>query len=1352
MKPDTYQICLIASGVLVTALFGVFFYREVYPEYKIYQEDYVALEEFRSTYTHQTPPDFKIGIKQIVIEQEDNGPPIIDRCTSCHVALQIPYFSPTKVAHDINGNILRDEKGAPILEKNEEYIWDKLERKITELRDPKVNEQLTLEGNINEVKARFNEAEKYEALQTAHVDEHLYDVKKVLIAHPLIGKETRPFEYHPVEEYGCTSCHNGNGRGIVTNKAHGPVFDGTYESEFRGPVPHFTETDSKNDPLFARVFNAKPSHDLLFQTQPIFVGNLIQAKCVQCHQTSPMQLEWADNSVSEIAEKWRHNFDILKTSYEKDLTTLSSLLFISKELSEQGYQNTINFLEKRQADYSLSAQTLDEEASQIRYLKEKGKNAPQAIHQELLAMMGSIKILNALQEAYNLEGQSAILPFIQNHQSEAEKKGSIFVKGEALKLNEDVLRHASDIENSFNSSLKYQSNITAMQTDIDNLTMDYARGQELYLSQACYACHRISGFARGGVGPELTKIGDSYPWYIKESMVWPQADLKTSTMPNMRLDHDELEDLMTFLLAQKGSSKAIAQKSYKTALQAWEGGKKLPWEKPIPPAKMFDLNYGMTIFATEGCASCHRLTGFESNTGFKIEKDKHTFDDLYAEKQWFRKLFPEVIRIGQFDEELPGSSLVHLIETHSNEIDKRIVSDVRNDSILEEIEKQHPKALESFYSNFKYAARAKDDYYRQLIQQADSDEKREMLKKELQVWKDRVHLVLMMYIQEYGLGRLIGPKPNWSGIYRSDEWLMEHFRNPSAHIPRSIMPALPFDDTKFYALTLMLDKLAIRNRDAVREIWENKGFNPQEAYERHCMQCHGINFSGNGPISQWIYPIPKNLRNPDFLRNLTKERAYHSIVHGVKGTPMPPWGENAQDKPEELKNELNSSPIITEKEAQYIVDWLFSTLPGAEVIEQSRDVPKWQYGPEEVIKELKKEGLRLKPKEQLNNGKKILSALHQQEVYYAALEPKLATSKSNEIEAVFDVIPTMGDDPDPNHYYIKKEYYTPQNIEAGKDFFLLNCAVCHGNEADGSGARSSAMLDAKPRMLTNLDWINTRDDLRLLRSIKFGVPGTSMTPWGDLTNPLQRLQLVVFIRSLTIEQENRIELDRLLYQNYTTALLTIDKARQAQSKIMEDFQKEKAELERRSSLLEYESTVKKKPSEEAIEVYKKNIEIDKKLNEIQQNEDRYIKLQQEIQTEKGLYRGLGIALITRGISPASVTTYFELLKLNQNRYKIENGRLTMKSAPTSEIKAKQQELINAIDSSIQKFELEKNVIEGKIAGAHKTGDRVHVEEELSSYNQLRAKLNLNVDEALRSMQRQEKLMQTITNGNDSNGN
>lgn len=131
MRSEKSQILLIIAGVVVTSLFGVFLYREMFPEYKIYQEDYIALEKFRSTYSHEEIPPFQMGVKQIVLEREDKGPAIIDRCTSCHVALQIPYFSPTKIAYDLNGNIVRDGDGHPLLVPNDDYIWQKLDESTT---------------------------------------------------------------------------------------------------------------------------------------------------------------------------------------------------------------------------------------------------------------------------------------------------------------------------------------------------------------------------------------------------------------------------------------------------------------------------------------------------------------------------------------------------------------------------------------------------------------------------------------------------------------------------------------------------------------------------------------------------------------------------------------------------------------------------------------------------------------------------------------------------------------------------------------------------------------------------------------------------------------------------------------------------------------------------------------------------------------------------------------------------------------------------------------------------------------------------------------------------------------------
>lgn len=1131
MRSERYQIALILLGLIAVAFFGVFFYRELFPEYRIYQNDYVDLEKFRSTYTGEPPPAFREGVKQLVFEREDKGPPLIDRCTSCHVALQLPHFSPTKISVDNTGTIIRDAEGAPVKEINPDYIWTKLDRKIAELSDDKVNQQLIEEGENSKVAARLKEASHLQSLKTAEVGEHTYDVTKVLAMHPLIGKETRAFEFHPIDEYGCTSCHSGNGKGLTTDKAHGPVFDGEYETEYMGPRPDFLEHDAANDPAFARIFNDKPADALLFQTSPILTGSLIQAKCVQCHNQSATALQDANNGANNIADK---------------------------------------------------------------------------------------------------------------------QKG-----------------HA----------------------DIDKLTADFRRGQELYISQACYACHRISGFSRGGVGPELTRAGGSYPWFIKEKITWPQGTLKTSTMPNMRLDHVEVEDLMTFLLAQNGPTKTVAPMNYKIGIQEWEAGKKQVWEKPILPTQIHDLRYSMTVFATEGCAACHRLKGYESNVGYgieKSEKEKPTFDALYKEQTWFQNLFPETIT---------GSDIVKAIERNTEEIDKRIVDHVRENSILEELEKNYPDSIESLYSQFRYASRAKNQFYTQAANAATTPEAKQIALSQQKKWQQRVHRILMMYVQEYGLGRLIGPRPNWSGIYRSDEWLMEHFRNPAGHIPNSIMPIFPFDETKFYALTYMLDALGKHNRDSVRAIWENFGFNPSQAYDIHCAQCHGDYLQGNGPVSTWIYPVPKNLRNAEFLRNLTKEKAIQSITHGVNGTPMAPWGETPKDK-----YEYDGIPVLNREQIHMIVDWLYSSLPGATVIKNSQDVPKWQYSAKDAIQELHLEGHDLEPFEERSN-------------------------------------PVAGEDK--NIYFIKQKFYTPQNLEKGKVFFENNCAVCHGKDADGAGTRAGIMVDAKPRMLINLDWLKSRDDLRLLRSIKYGVSGTSMTPWGDLTNSLQRLQLVMYIRSLNHDNILRDQLTESLYFAFAKTQDGFESARTADYKLLESTQKQLQELKIQQAKALEENDSSAEALNEALEKYKQQLKLSASLKQLEGNDQKLMELKKMVKREEDIYREIGIDLLRTDVSPADWDKFIGVLRSNAKQRALSEDKL--KSI---------HEIISSYDNRIKQKQKEKQAALGKIASANRSIELKDLDAEINTYTKAKNKLLTGFKE-IELLQEREKALNTPKIKNES---
>lgn len=1353
MRGDTYQIFLISAGALVAVLFGVFFYREVFPEYKIYQDDYIALEEFRAAYSHQPLPPFQTGIKQIVIETPHNGPSVVDRCISCHVALQIPYFSPTKIAHDLNGNIIYDPNGKPVQIPNENYIWQKLDEKIAEYRDPKIIENLEKQGDKNEIKRRSQLADKYEGLKTAKVGDQIYDVTKVLTMHPLIGNETRPFEFHPMEEYGCTSCHSGNGRGLVTDRAHGPVFDGQYEEEFEGPVPEFTEPDQDNDPRFAHMFNAKPGSRLIFQTTPLLIGPLIQSKCMDCHHTSDVKLGNAAASALSLADQREKKVQRLLNAYEKDKQSVIDLLNILQMLNKDGYAKTLQYLQAMQTNYALPELDLQHIDAQIKYLQNasggrvdeaiNNKTVSEKLNQDLIALLGADILVQQAKEIYTEKGSSGINEFLKKQQKEPEAKGILFAHGEALDYNQDLLQHAKEAKSSFEEAVHDQKTMTALSTDVDELTRNFQRGKELYLSQACYACHRISGFARGGIGPELTHIGDSYPWYIKQSIVWPQADLPSSTMPNMRLDHVELQDLMTFLLAQKGGNRAIAETAYIADQQAWEAGRKLPWEKPVTPTQMYDINYAMTVFATEGCASCHRLQGYASDVGFSIEKSSPSIDEIYDKQNWFKQLFPEVIHIYNYDEELPGSQIAAKIEENAKEIDEWIAADVRKNSLLEEIDRKHPQVIESLYSNFRYASRAKNHYYENLIANEHDPEKITQFKKEWEAWKERVHRVLMMYIQTYGLGRLIGPHLNWSGIYRSDQWLMEHFRNPAGHVPRSIMPIFPFDDTKFYALTNMLDHLAIINRKAVRQVWEHRGFDPQEAFNTHCAQCHGITFYGNGVIAQWLYPLPKNLRSPDFLRNLTKEQVILSITHGVKGTPMPPWGEVAKDKSQEIQNLAPQIPVLNESEIHYLVDWLFSSLPGGEVI-KGKDVPKWQYGPQNILDELKKERLYLQPQHQSPKEQAALY-LPSGKGLYASLTPQVyAEGKESKVEDVFDVVPSKVY-PNTDDYFIKRKFYTPFNIAQGQQFFLLNCAVCHGNEADGSGPRAEVMREAKPRMLTDLDWIKSKDDIYLLRSIKYGVPGTAMTPWGDLTNSLQRIQLVIFIRTLSEEQERRDRLNQELYDAFEKSLIDIDTARIVYSKQIDVMREQAQDLKQKQFVMEQAIEEGNGSLDEALKNYQQTLQLERQIDQLQKKDIQLQAFKAELKREKDIFYNLGMTLLSKDVGNEILQDYYQLIQMHAQPYLLINEKLVSQfnAAKQEKADALLQSLTKEMDKKIGSLEEQKKGISGRIASATRTEDLATVQAELEAFKKLRGKIITDVEEANRSSQKQEEMLQAI---------
>ena len=252
-----------------------------------------------------------------------------------------------------------------------------------------------------------------EAIKIAKVGQHVYDVTKVLQAHPLIGRETRPFEYHPVDDFGCVSCHGGNGRGLTTEKAHGPVFDGEYEVEFMGVKPQFLEKDPLNDPLFSKVFNSKPGHELLFQTTPILVGSLMQAKCAACHQTSAAALQDTVGSVQVLARRGNEKAAAISAGFTAEKEALLSNYQLLKRIESDGVEKTEEWLKEQIKNYSLPQKQIKEYKSQLSFLQ--GGDAEVRLNRQIEESLGSPALVKQW-AGQNLD------PFLKAHLDDNEAR------------------------------------------------------------------------------------------------------------------------------------------------------------------------------------------------------------------------------------------------------------------------------------------------------------------------------------------------------------------------------------------------------------------------------------------------------------------------------------------------------------------------------------------------------------------------------------------------------------------------------------------------------------------------------------------------------------------------------------------------------------------------------------------------------------------------------------------------------------------------------------------------------------------------------------------------------------------
>lgn len=313
------------------------------------------------------------------------------------------------------------------------------------------------------------------------------------------------------------------------------------------------------------------------------------------------------------------------------------------------------------------------------------------------------------------------------------------------------------------------------------------------------------------------------------------------------------------------------------------------------------------------------------------------------------------------------------------------------------------------------------------------------------------------YDQPLILGSIrTGPDLSYVGRKRSQQWEIDHLKDPRQFSPLSLMPDFAFlSDTDRRQISEYLYYLGDRNPSefmieapepyqastgpeygmaaqstdpsAPPQGWptfKDAGlYDGKQIYVSHCLTCHGCAGNGLGTYGGTLIVTPANFKVDPF-RTMPDQQWFWHVSEGIQGSVMPPWRES-----------------LSETQRWNVIHYV-------------------------------------------------------QQVYASAFERD----------------PDEGDPP-PEYQKTNPLTATLDTIDAGKRIWNRECAVCHGDSAQGEGIYRAG-IEPVPPSFNDPGHYGPFTDADYFWRISEGVPWTAMPTWKLVYNTTERWELVTYIRTM----------------------------------------------------------------------------------------------------------------------------------------------------------------------------------------------------------------------------------------------